>query len=421
MMRTRRDFVRGAGTASLLLGMPAVIQPAWAETSGASALRKADLPTPDFAALRGQAEFLAGVRPHRTGGVRLSLTPIQNGQKYLIHNYGHSGAGITLSFGCASVVGDYVETVINLRRAAGTPTTVAIIGSGVIGLTAATELRRRWPQLPITIYAKGAAGATAPDVTRTTSFIAGGQFEPSIIFDEYRNSNRALLTSYLRASIKRLKEIEAGGRAADFGIVQRRNYTFDDDNLGFDEFSVSDVVSPYKRGALPFAGMRNPDGSRQIGREYRTWLINPRILLPKLAADLATKNVPRKVMSFDNQQQVEALGENVIVNCTGLGAKALFNDSAVIPKRGLLVRLPNPKQRFAYLFSGGCRNEQISYLFARQSDLVIGGTVKNNQDSEVISDHDREVCGRLIDNIDRVFKGQSDQCVPPDPPPVTPA
>src|SRR5262245_22417372 len=92
MMRTRRDFVRGAGTASLLLGMPAVIQPSWAETSGASALRNADLPTPDFAALRGQAEFLAGVRPHRTGGVRLSLTPIQNGQKYLIHNYGHSGA-----------------------------------------------------------------------------------------------------------------------------------------------------------------------------------------------------------------------------------------------------------------------------------------------------------------------------------------
>jgi 2-polyprenyl-6-methoxyphenol hydroxylase-like FAD-dependent oxidoreductase len=46
-----------------------------------------------------------------------------------------------------------------------------VIGSGVIGLTVATELRRKWARLPITIYAKDI------DVRNTTSFKAGGQFE----------------------------------------------------------------------------------------------------------------------------------------------------------------------------------------------------------------------------------------------------
>jgi hypothetical protein len=53
-------------------------------------------------------------------------------------------------------------------------------------------------------------------------------------------------------------------------------------------------------------------------------------------------------------------------------------------------------------------------MFARQADLVVGGIVKSGQDSEVVSDHDREVCGRIIDNIERVFNGQSDRCVVPD-------
>src|SRR4051794_6950052 len=179
IMTTRRQFVRGAGTASLLMGMPSIVRAAPAQP--AFPLRQIDLPTPNFAVLRRDAQFDAGVRPHRTDGVRLSLEPFQGGRKFIIHNYGHSGAGITLSWGCASVVVDYVTTVMNLRRAAGTGTTVAILGSGVIGLTTATELRRKWPKLPITVYAKGAAGAATPDVTKTTSYVAGGQFEPSII------------------------------------------------------------------------------------------------------------------------------------------------------------------------------------------------------------------------------------------------
>jgi len=46
---------------------------------------------------------LAGLRPGREGGVRLGLDPA-TGTGRLIHNYGHGGAGMTLSWGCADDV-----------------------------------------------------------------------------------------------------------------------------------------------------------------------------------------------------------------------------------------------------------------------------------------------------------------------------
>jgi D-amino-acid oxidase len=48
-----------------------------------------------------------GLRPFRKGGVRLEQQP---GTR-LIHNYGHGGSGVTLSWGCASEVADLVERV----------------------------------------------------------------------------------------------------------------------------------------------------------------------------------------------------------------------------------------------------------------------------------------------------------------------
>jgi D-amino-acid oxidase len=43
---------------------------------------------------------VAGLRPARRDGVRLEVDPITG----VIHNYGHGGAGITLSWGCADAV-----------------------------------------------------------------------------------------------------------------------------------------------------------------------------------------------------------------------------------------------------------------------------------------------------------------------------
>ncbi len=42
-----------------------------------------------------------GLRPGRTGGIRLELTDGVKPDQRVVHNYGHGGAGVTLAWGCA--------------------------------------------------------------------------------------------------------------------------------------------------------------------------------------------------------------------------------------------------------------------------------------------------------------------------------
>ena len=51
-------------------------------------------------------EKAIGFRPARVGGIRLELEIIKTnyGPLKIIHNYGHGGSGITLSWGCANEI-----------------------------------------------------------------------------------------------------------------------------------------------------------------------------------------------------------------------------------------------------------------------------------------------------------------------------
>jgi hypothetical protein len=255
----------------------------------------------------------------------------------------------------------------------------------------------------MTIYAK--AG-----ITDTTSFIAGGQFEPSQIWTEYNTpTTKPILDDYLRRSAARIRQIQRSGQWNALGVVVRKNYTLDDANPSFDQHTPPDVVPPFRRGRLPFVHLN------QVGREYQTWLLNPKIMLPKLAADLGRRSVPIRMRAFQNRHEVESLPETIIINCTGYGAKTLFDDQMLEARRGHLVVLKNPG-KLKYLFSGGCENVIISYMFARQTDIVVGGTLIRRDEREHFDPtdpHDTAICNRLLDNVEQVFSGHPDACVQP--------
>jgi hypothetical protein len=276
----------------------------------------------------------------------------------------------------------------------------------VIGLTVASELRRKWPGLPITIY------SATLDVTKTTSYVAGGQIEPSLIYPEYAHKPD-VLKDYVARSIKRIREIENSGQRLAYGIAQRMNYTLDDPAPAFDTYmtevyqeGAKKLIPVYNRGKLPFAKFNT------VGREYATWLMNPKVLLPRLRDDLR-RNVAFRQKTFQNLDEVKALRENIIINCTGYGSKKLFEDRDIHGRRGNLALLRNPGQ-FWYFFSGGCgdNGDVVSYMFARQTDIVVGGTVVpvDHDDAGHVSEQDKAIGRRLIDNIEKVFDGHADDC-----------
>lgn len=67
---------------------------------------------PSIATARVRAHRV-GLRPSRAA-VRLEATVVDGG-RYLIHNYGHGGAGVTLSWGCANEVLGLVSALLTTR------------------------------------------------------------------------------------------------------------------------------------------------------------------------------------------------------------------------------------------------------------------------------------------------------------------
>ena len=75
---------------------------------------------------------LAGLRPFRPEGFRVELERI--GDRPVVHNYGHGGSGWSLSWGSAEVAVGKVLSIL--------PSSLAVIGCGIIGLTSAIVAQR---------------------------------------------------------------------------------------------------------------------------------------------------------------------------------------------------------------------------------------------------------------------------------------
>ncbi len=327
-----------------------------------------NLPTPDFTFdPNAQGACIAGVRPYRNCSYRLEAETISG--KFIVHNYGHGGAGITLSWGCAAKVRNIVQQHIGASHG----NNVAVLGAGVMGMTAATLLRAM--NLPVKIYSDRVPA-------ETTSAKAGGQWAASVV--EFTGKEQEL-GDILRTSYTMFKNSIGQG----FGVSQRPNYTATrSHNLDVVlQLAPGLIPQPVALSRLPFQGHTQP------GFEYQTLLIEPPIFLPRLETDLRAKNVDFVPRKFTAVSEVLALTENIIINCTGLGAMTLWSDPKMCAIKGQLAMLP-AQPNLQYLYG------QNGYMFPRADHVVIGGTFEVGVTDETA---DKAVCQSLVDHIKSLF------------------
>jgi D-amino-acid oxidase len=343
---TRRDFVRGAVTAGAFLAL----------ARSARALA----PERHFAPVKVSRDRLirevVGLRPYRSEGFVVDAQKI--GNKLLVHNYGHGGAGITLSWGTASLATDLVRGIepgAGARRSGRQVQRFAVLGCGVSGLSTARLLQRRFNG-PVTIYAK----ALPPD---TTSNIAGGFWSPTSVYDsesvtpKFNEQFRQACRISNRA-FQLLTGTEYGVRWIDTLELYVNEGSLNRELTGGNDLYPNQSVH------------RDPDNyfGYKYARQYSTMLIEPQTYLNALLRDFYVAGGKVVVKEFRSREEIMRLPQPVVFNCTGLGARELFNDQKLGPVRGQLeILIPQPEIDYCYLGGGG-------YMFPRHDGIILGGT-----------------------------------------------
>jgi glycine/D-amino acid oxidase-like deaminating enzyme len=302
-----------------------------------------------------------GLRPHRDAGFVLKADKLDD--RLLIHNYGHGGAGMSLAWGTGLMAAE-LATDHQARQA-------AVIGCGSVGLTSARQLQRRG--FDVTIYAL----AVPPNVTSNMS-LAG--FTPASGLVEQGRRTNEWDAQYRRAADISYRQLQLMA-GPYFGVSWLDNFTLSDTptnpnapppnperpnlNAGFD--AGREIYGP---GEHPFPtkyAIRNP-----------TIRIEPSIYLDSLVRDFLLWGGRIVIRKFDAPRDLMSLGEPIIINCTGLGARELFGDRELVPLKGqLTVLVPQPEVN--YHTQGGSRAPERPgslgiHMMPRSDGIVLGGT-----------------------------------------------
>jgi D-amino-acid oxidase len=314
-----------------------------------------------------------GLRPFRAAGFRVEREAL--GAKALIHNYGHGGGGITLSWGTAKLA-------VDLGFDASKPA-CAVLGCGAVGMATARLLQERGAQ--VRIYARDLP-------PNTTSNVAGAQWWPSSLFRP-SDATPAFLEQYYAAASFAFRRYQTLVGDA-YGVSWERNYNLSDEpiiNYPAPDTSPMHEFVVNQRDLTP---REHPFAARYV-RQFDTMMIETPLYLRRMESDVREAGGEIVVREFHDVSEIQALPEQTIFNCTGLGAGALFHDAGLEPVRGQLVILePQDEIDYNLILDGGY------YMFGRRDGIVLGGTFEHGNASLVA---DPDATRRILHTHQGVF------------------
>jgi D-amino-acid oxidase len=242
---------------------------------------------------------------------------------------------------------------------------VTVVGAGVIGLTVAAELTRAGHA--VEVVAERVLDAT-------TSAVAGAVWFP------YRVGPRDKVAGWAARSRARLCAIAEDASARDAGVDVVIGYECDDgDERPWWAAALGDAV---ERAVAPVTGA--PPAWR-----YRAPRVEPARFLPWLAAQLPG---PVRVARIDS---LDAVAGDAVIDCAGLGARALAADPSLRALRGQVVVVERGDLPADVSFTDDRGPAPIFYAIPRRDEVVLGGTSDPVADDDPMAP-DPEVTARIL-------------------------
>ena len=297
------------------------------------------------------------LRPFRAAGPRLDVEKV--GDKTVVHNYGHGGSGWSLSWGSGAIVAKKA-----LEAGAG-DTSIAVVGSGALGLTAAIMLQRAGAR--VTIYAKEwppdvrssrATGSWTPDSRVALTADAAPRFADT--WEQMARTSFSMYQSYLGMAGNPIEWTDRYQLFDEPRVPgQRRG---GEDSIGFARYqSRLDDITP-KAIDLPPGTHPFPT---KFARRSTSMTFNVAGFSRQLMTDFLLAGGRAETREFHVPQDLNGLPQKVVVNATGYGARALWKDESVIPVRGQIAWLiPQPDVNYGLGF--GNLN-----ILARRDGIVV--------------------------------------------------
>ena len=300
-----------------------------------------------------------GLRPHRASGFVLRAEQLDT--TTVIHDYGHGGAGHSLSWGTGRMAAE-LALAHQSRRA-------AVIGCGAVGLAAARQLQRRG--FEVVIHAK----SVPPE---TTSNLAWAGFTPGAWAVDHTRRTTAWDAQFREAAETAFLELQwLVGQG--YGVSWIDRYSLMDSEPSSRGRGDSDLLpARLSPGRLPLGPGEHPFPTRYAIRRAMM-RIEPAIYLEALVRDFFEAGGRIEIREFRDARELVALEAPVVVNCTGLGAKDLFDDPELVPLKGqLTVLVPQPE--VGYSVSASSRNPPPGVgglgMLPRSDGIALGSTAE---------------------------------------------
>lgn len=300
---------------------------------------------------------VTGLRPFRRSGFNVSVERL--GDKAIVHNYGHGGGGVSLSWGTADLA---------LQHALAVPARdAAVVGCGAVGLATARLLQDHG--FAVTIYTRDLP-------PHTTSNAAGASWAPVMVADPDRRTS-AFDAQFVRAARYAYRHFQTllGAR---YGVSWRESYLLAGSEATAAASDDAAAPPPSSIDLLLVADLRPPVetlapgehqfGARSVART-RTLHVDPPVYLTALLEDFRAAGGRVVARELGDAQGVRELPHPIVVNCAGLGAGALFADDEMLPIKGQLTVLA-PQREVDYMTVGPGE----LYMMPRRDGIVLGGT-----------------------------------------------
>jgi len=276
----------------------------------------------------------------------------------LIHNFGHGGSGMSLSWGTGRMAAE-----LALERP---ERDAAVIGAGVVGLTTARQLQRRG--FDVTIYAADVPPNTTSNMslaswTPTSGLIDGERRTPAWDF-QFRSA--------ARFAYHELQLLVGRG----YGVSWMDGYAlrFSPPSVEVDARQDALLPDELRTGATTFGPGEHPFPTPFAVRRP-SLRIEPSIYLDRLVRDVREAGAAIVIRRFASRSGLATLPEPIVVNCSGLGARTLVGDAELTPLKGQLTLLmPQEEVDYSTFGSAVQGGDGFVHMSPRRDGIALGGT-----------------------------------------------